>query len=284
MNKVVQEFLSHSELGFTEPASNTDIDEVEKCFGITVPNSLRQLWQASGKTVVDYFFVMMHPQEILDEKRLAEFGHLPIVSDNNSNYLLLQTHSPLAPRIIHFEHDGDTKIIYKSFDSFLKNLTKMLDAEDFSFDEFDLHQFVEVLENDYPTVGKRSKKDQEDSLELLKTDGKNFEWNFAIQLLNEEDIEPWQFLLETNHFVRRDAVERLSKSESPAMKELFKKDQETFNAYFQSVIDAARAAGLQVGKRQGTMLIIENQGHELEFNYWLRNTKDVVSELLANFK
>ena len=102
--------------------------------------------------------------------------------------------------------------------------------------------------------------------------------------MNEEDIEPWQFLLETNHFVRRDAVKRLSKSESPAMKELFKKDQETFNAYVQSVIDAAQAAGLQVGKRQWTKLTIENQGIELEGKYWLRNTKDVVSEILAMFK
>ena len=52
MNKVVQEFLSHSELGFTEPASNTDIDEVEKCFGITVPDfaspTLASKWQNSG--------------------------------------------------------------------------------------------------------------------------------------------------------------------------------------------------------------------------------------------
>jgi hypothetical protein len=228
----------------------------------------------------------MHPLEILEEKRLAEFGYLPFVYDNNSNYLLLQTHSPLAPRVFHFEHDGQLKIIYIDFDSFLKTLTKMLDAEDFSFDEFYLHQFTEdVLETDCPKTGKRSKKDQEDALELLKTDGKNLEWNFAIQLLNEEVLEPWQFLLETNHFVRRDAVERLSKSESPAMKELFKKDQETFNAYVQSVIDAARAEGLKVDdKPQGTALRIEGQGISLEHFYWLRNTKDVIAEIIAMFK
>lgn len=87
--------------------------------------------------------------------------------------------------------------------------------------------FFSMTQGDYPPDGLRSHDDQDAARTLLLTDGTREEWNYAIQLLDAANLVEWAKLLETDHFVRRDAVARMQQMQDPAIQELLERDDLT---------------------------------------------------------
>ena len=182
---------------------------------------------------------------------------------------------PLAPRMAHVPHDDETRIFYRDFESFLRDLLERLERDE------DVESYFYENDGDYPPDSPRSPQDQKDACLLLSTNGQHDEWNFAVQLLDASNLAEWDRVLETDHFIRRDAVERMGKMSSPAIQRLLANDRSAFEKFIVSVADAAERAGLKVGSRQRDCLQIGGIWINIDAFYYRRNVSDAMPRMFA---
>lgn len=141
--------------------------------------------------------------------------------------------------------------------------------------------FFRKAQGDYGSEGPRTKDDQDAARLLMATDGKHEEWNYAVQLLEESNLDEWARLLETDHFVRRDALARLRQMQSLQIRQLLQRDRRAFAAFAKAAGDAARRAGLNVGQQNGSVLHVGRCCIQLERFFYRRNIPDAMRRLVA---
>jgi hypothetical protein len=204
---------------------------------------------------------------------------VPLLDDHQSNYVVIMVHAPLAFRIAHLPHDDSCRLIYRDLEGFAGGLLEALGNNDVPADEF-FHE----TEGDYTTDGARSAEDQQAALALLATDGKDGKWNYAIQLLDASDLASWAKVLETDHFVRRDALARMRQLKSPAIQELLQRDQLPYVEFARAVAAASRAAGLDVVEHENGGLQIGGSWVNLDVFFHRRNIPNAMARLVALFQ
>ena len=265
-----------------EPATAADIAAVEARFG-PLPDELRSIWRAAnGVELGPLGARLLGPAEVLtafgDAPDLVARGLLPIVDDHESNHIALHLRPPLAHRLSHLPHDDGSRVLYRDLASMLHALLEALDRGD------TLDVVLHETDGDYPPDSPRTAGDQECACALMSTAGEHREWNDAVRLLDASNLDELARLLETDHFVRRDVIERLRKMTSPAVAELLRRDQAAFAAFATLAATAASKAGLKVGACEGTALPVNGIWIDLEAFFHRRAIPDAVPRMVAWFQ
>ncbi|HTU18253.1 MAG TPA: hypothetical protein VMG10_09370 [Gemmataceae bacterium] len=286
MADFVDNLLSRAEVNRGRRASQSSLDAISERIGTPIPRPLSRLW-CTGKAIA-FETLDAHvpsPAEILQwiddgswGDELIERGFVPILDDHQSNYLAVTVRAPLAFRIVHLPHDDESRLLYRDLDSFAKAMLMALDAGESA------DSFFRETQGDYSPDAPRSPDDQDAARALLATDGTHGEWNYAIQMLDATNLAEWAKLLETDHFVRRDAVARMRQIQAPALQELLKRDQLAFEEFARAATDAARRAGLKVGQRKSENLQIGGTWMNLDVFFYRRNIRDAMRRMIAWFE
>jgi hypothetical protein len=276
MVDLVQKLIARAGIDCAAPASA--IEAVCAAFGADLPASLLELWQiADGVEFTQFDAHLVGPSEVLKTVAGSDwlsFGWLPLLNDHQSNYLILYCHEPLRFRVGYLPHDGDRRLLYRTLDAFLLDLLRALDQDE-SADSF----FRETA-GEYGQDSPRSPEDHQAARDLLKTPNENGEWNDAVQLLDESNIEEWTKLLETDHFVRRDVRARMKSRSSPAIRDLLKHDAAAFRQFTDDLVAAVRQAGLDVGQQREGTVQIGGKWYDADFFFHRRRIPDAMPRLV----
>jgi hypothetical protein len=261
------------------------IDALATRFGASFPDSLLKIWRAGNLALEALDAHIPGPSEILQliedgawAGQLLTRGFVPVLDDHQSNYLAAIVQPPLAYRVAHLPHDDGSRLLYRDLNAFAKALLDVLDAGESA----DL--FFHETEGDYPPDAPRPESDQDAARTLMATDGTQEEWNYAAQLLDASNLPEWARLLETDHFVRRDVVARLRQMQSPAIQELLKRDQLSFDAFAHQAAEAARKAGLKVGEQRKDVLQVGGKWMNLEAFFHRREIPNAMPRMIAWFE
>lgn len=270
MDDVVDRLLAH--VSAEKSALQSDIVALERSCNAPIPKALERLWQISDGAPLDALRArILGPKEILNlladdpwEKMFKARALLPFLDDNESNYLAVSMRSPLSFRVLHLPHDDGSRLLYKSIESCFDALLAAMESGDTA----DI--FIHETAGDYPAEGPRSLEDQNAAKSLLNKAHVLDEWNHAIQLLDASNLDEFAKVLETDHFIRRDALERMRNMQSPAIQELLQRDGSAFECFVSDVRFASQAAGIEVGERQDDALMIAGQWYNLEAFFYRR--------------
>jgi hypothetical protein len=279
---VLDELLALDGVRATAPAPPSQVSEVARWAGVSLPGLLVRLWRRTdGLTLKPIDAHIVGPGEVLELAR-AGWGErvgrdfLPIVDDHQSNYCAVVIEPPLAFRVAHVPHDDAPRLLYTGVASCLRAIVDGMRSRR------PLDRMLHESHGDFAPDGPRSPEDQAAARALLATDGTHREWNHAAGLLDGSDIDGFTRLLETDHFVRRDVLARLRQMTSPAVQGLLRRDQEQFARFADLVVAAARTAGLRVGALR-EQHVLEVNGHwiELETFYHRRGIRDALPRMIA---
>lgn len=276
---IIEELMTHEGVRGAHPLPVSEILDISAQFDCSLPDSLLALWSKTDGLELNQL-----DARILGTKEAFELGKdtgwlseglLPIIDDHRSNYCLIAFEDPLAARILHRPHDGDSRILYIDFENCLQAVLNCIHTDQ------DLDLMLSETDGDFGPNAYRSSADRLAAKALMRTDGKQNEWNLAAQLLSPEDIEEFRTLLETDHFIRRDVLARLRKMTSPALMELVRQDTAEFQSFTAQVVAAAKSNGLKVGDLRGHVLGINNAWINLEMFYHRRHIPDAYSRLVS---
>jgi hypothetical protein len=143
--------------------------------------------------------------------------------------------------------------------------------------------YLHDAQGDFAPDAPRPEEDQDAARELMRTPGEHEEWNYAAQLLDASNLAEWGKLLETHHSVRGDVRARMQKMSSPAIRALLRNDESAFEAFATLAADAARQAGLEVGRRQADALQVGGKWMNLEVFFCRRHIPNAVQRMTAWF-
>jgi len=286
MSDAVDRLLARNDVGVAAPSPRADVDDLVERFGRVLPSPLLELWGASNGVALESLNDhILGPTEVI---RLIDEGawpgglvgqtFLPVLDDHQSNYLAAIVRGPAAFRVAHLPHDDGSRLLYRDVDSFIRALPGALDQGKSAA------LFFHDTQGDYPADSPRTRADQSAARALMATDGALNEWNYAAQLLDASSLTEWATLLETDHFVRRDVVARMEKMTDPAIRELLRRDRLAFEDFAARTAEAAREAGLDVGRRERDVLQVGGNWMNLEGFFHRRRIPDAVPRMLAWFE
>jgi hypothetical protein len=285
MSDVLEQLLAHEAATTSDPASRSDIDAVARRIDAPLPELLAQRWRRSdGVAMQPLDCLVLGPSavlQLLDNDAwfdLSKRGLLPIVDDHQSNLLAVFTRGPRAFRVAHLAHDDDDRLLYRDVEGCFRGLLECADQGS------DAASFFYETQGDYPPDEPRCDEDQEAARELLAAPHELDEWNHAAQLLDAGNLAGWRRLLETDHFVRRDARERMRKMSSPAIKALLAEDQEAFDEFVELAANAARQAGMKVGPSERDALQVGGKWMNMDAFFHRRRIPNAVPRMLAWFE
>jgi len=225
------------------PAEPQAIADVAKLFKVALPQDLLDVWGVSNGLALDTIDAdLLSCEQVVEFSREGPAGLLPLFHDRQSNYLALAMDEPRAPRVLHIPHDDGPRLLFNGTGSCVDALLACMESGE------SLDIFLSETDGDYGPDVRRSERDQQAARALLLTDGKDNEWNFATQLLDETNLAEFARLLETDHFVRRDVRARMDAMKSPAIRELRARDRKAFAQFTENLATVARVAGLSVEK------------------------------------
>jgi hypothetical protein len=201
-----------------------------------------------------------------------------VLDDHQSNYLAAIVRKPLAFRVARLPHDDGGRLLYRDVDSFICALLEALDRDESA--DLSFHD----TQGDYPADSPRTRADQSAARALMATDGARGEWTYAAQLLDASNLTEWASLLETDPFVRRDVVARMERMADPAIRELLRRDRLAFEDFATKAAEAAREAGLDVGRRERDALQVGGKWMNLEVFFHRRRLPDAIPRMVAWFE
>jgi hypothetical protein len=283
----LNELLSRGGVVPGPPTPQPVLDALSGRFGVAFPGPLLRLWAAADGVALDAINAHVPgPTELLAAFEngntwgdwLVGRGVVPVLDDHQSNYLVVAVRGPLAPRVVLLPHDDSSRVLYRAVGGFTAALLQALDADETA------DVFFHASDGEYAPDAPRPPADQDAARALLATAGADGEWNYAIQLLDATNLAEWERVLETDHFVRRDAVARMRGMSSPEIQALLSRDRRAFAAFVREVVKAARAAGLPVGEQRDDALNVGKKWMNLDVLFHRRHIPDALPRLVAWFE
>ncbi|MEM7011360.1 MAG: SMI1/KNR4 family protein [Verrucomicrobiota bacterium] len=264
MGQIFRTFLDLDEVEDGGSADHDILKQLEARFGVELHEDLLDWWLSSdGGKLPGSHADMVGSVEVLEglessriakswQKFQREQGAVPIFYDRESNYLMFCLKPPLAPHVLWVPHDDGPRLMFRNLESCVTALTEPVRSGG------NLSSFLHETHGDYPPSGPRPVEDQEAARQLLETDGENNEWNYAIQLLDATNLPEWERVLNTNHFIRRDARDRMdAMMDDPGIREVRERDQAAFQDFANAVRSHLSGQGMEVGElREGTLNVV----------------------------
>ena len=274
----------HAFVSWRAPASEDDIELVARRFGAALPEALLQLWRVSDGVGLGQFEGELLGPSALSKMPEGEWltllkarGLLPLLHDGQSNHLVLHVTRPLGERITYLPHDDGPRLMYRDLPSLLRDLPRAF-ATGETADEY----FAGRVQGDYAPDAPRSAADRADA-ELLWRCDTEVELVQAVALLDASQIEAWAHLLETQHFVRREARARLQCLQQSSIVELLARDAAAFAEFAQLAQRAAEHAGLTVQELRGDSLRIDGRSYNLDALFYRRKIPEAFDKLSSWF-
>ena len=288
MSPVISQLAQHPGVVITGTASPAAVVELERKFGVPMPDDLRQLWSLGVKFELRGLRAsLLGPEDVLRLTMAQGFnfgemilsrGFLPVFDNHHSDYLVILLRGPAAFRVAMLPHDDGSYLRFRSFQSLGSKLLQAMESEA-AADEF----LYERRTGDYADNAPRTGEDDIAGKALLATDGRNEEWNHAAQLLAPDSIDEWRRLLDTEHFVRQDVLRRLRSMNDPRIHELLKQDRQEFEAFVDAVKIEALARGHVVGDSQRDVLQVNGSWYQMETFFYRRNIPNALPRLMDWF-
>jgi hypothetical protein len=251
-------------------------------FGAAPTDELVRLWGEGENLVLTGVGVhLVGPAEVLQLARsgcvdgLLDRGFVPVLDDDESNFLCVAVQEPLAPRVLYVPHDDASRLIYSNVVTMAEALLGLCDRKEPGA------YFLHETRGDYPFDGPRTAEDRALGHALVKASKSDELLRYAVQLLGSDDIDDWRTLLETNHFVRRRALARLRSLTSSPVVALLQRDAEAFARFADEIAAACASDGLVIGERQDTALQVGDHWVELEAFFYRRKVRNAVPRTVA---
>jgi hypothetical protein len=273
---------THDFVEWRAPAPEATIAAVAGHYGSALPEALLQLWlRSDGLGLGSFEGTVLGASAVLallekGDSAALELGYLPVLDDEQSNWVALHVTPPVAPRLSYVPHDDGPKLLYRDLASLFSDLPEAF-ATGQTADEY----FAETAQGDYGPDAARTAADQADA-ELLLQGGER-ELIQAVALLDPSQTEAWARLLETDHFVRREARARLRRLTHPPLVELLARDEAAFAEFKEFATRAAQNAGLTVERIDGEALLAGGTWYDLDVLFHRRNIPDAAAKLSAWF-
>jgi hypothetical protein len=276
--------LAHVWVGKRAPPMPEQIVAVQEHFGGELTEELRMIWNASdGLSLGQFEAELLGPSavlELVEQKRWPERfrarGLLPLVSDQQSSYVVAHVATPLAPRLSYLPNDDGPTIVYRNVASLLGDLLCGFESGETA--DF----FLGERSGDYAPDAPRTPQDVADAKTLLVA-GDAEALRGAIALLDDSCLEDWARLLETDHFVRRDARLRMRAMPAPQIQALLLADAAAFQTFAELAARAAKQAGKPVGERTEESLRVDGRWINLDALFYRRNIPDAFERLVRWF-
>jgi hypothetical protein len=286
MRRTFHELLDHPDVDVRMPATSQSIGSLESRLATRLPPDLVDFWTISnGCTLASVDAEILGTADVLrwigedtpnSECPFTGLCLLPFLDDHESNPIVLALGRPLAPRVLRFPHDGDTRILYSNRETFALNLAQLL-----ADGGTKASAYFDRVPGDYASDGPRSDQDRNDALALLAAPNRHQSWNLAVQILPATELDAWRTLLETDYSVRQDVRARMAKMSDPAVGNLLRKDEVAFNEFAHAVADAVRRAGFPVSRLNGRALQVGSQWFDLDAFFHRRNAPAAMSRIVA---
>ncbi len=266
------------------PATDDEIQAVEKLFERPVPSEMRELWKRSSKIdLPDAQASIYSPLEIYDlltnpkycskfQGGVLRYKLLPLLNDHGSNFVAAAIGEPLSPRILWVPHDDGPEFLYRSMPSYIVNLIDMItrfeehvlrqnmmeddDEEECNSATIYYGNKVTYLQHDYHPNAPRTIEDSRDAKSLLERNN-DVDDNLAIQLLGPDDIVEWKRTIEKDGQLRSRVLDRLKSISRPAIQELLSEDSRQFQAFSETLLNEVKKAGYSTATIQDRCLGIK---------------------------
>jgi hypothetical protein len=279
--------LEHEYVTWRAPASEDAIASVARRFAVQLPEALVELWQTSDGFGLGPFegevlgagqvLALLDAHPSWAEETLLEPGRLPVLSDGHSNYISLHVKPPLAPRLSSVPHDAAPELVYRDLRSLIAHLPSAFESGETAD-----YYFQGAPEGDYAPALPRTPADQQ-AAEVLLQGGGEEQLIQAIALLDTKQTDIWARLLESDHFVRREAMARLSSLTEPNIVELLKRDAAAFADFVEFAKRAVQNAGLSVEREKDLTLRVNGRWYNLDGLFYRRTIPDAFAKLSAWF-
>ena len=295
------------------PATDDEIQAVEKLFERPVPAEMRELWKRSSKIdLPDAQASIYSPVEIYDwltnpkycskfQGGVLRYKLLPLLNDHESNFVAAAIGEPLSPRILWVPHDDGPDFIYRSMLPFFASLIDMItrneeyvQSQKTMEDEDDEERIycatiyyinrVANLQHDYHPNAPRTIEDSRDAKLLLERNN-DVDDNLAIQLLGPDDILEWKRTIEKNSHLRYRVLTRLRSINHPTIQELLAEDSRQFQAFSKDLLDEVKKAGYSTATIQDSTLEIKlpnklrTNPYYLDVFFCIRHKPDAVPRI-----
>jgi hypothetical protein len=265
-------------------ANAEQIAAVAERFGGEVPEGVAQVWRASdGLTFGQFEGELLGASAVLEmlerqqwPKEFSSRGLLPVISDGQSNHVVAHVRKPLMPRLSYLPKDDGPSLVYRGVESLLADLLRGFESGDTA------DVFLAEITGDYEHDALRTPQDLADAKALLEA-GDDESLRGAITLLDAMCLAEWARLLETGHFVRREAKARMAGMAAPEIQALLAADSAAFAAFVELATRAAQQAGEQVGVRRDDALQVGGRWINLDALFYRRNIPDAFERLVAWF-
>ena len=283
MGNVIDLLLARSDVRASHrPPSAADVQRLAAATEAAIPEALRELWQRTdGLELTSLAAHLLAPAEALrwienDPMSIGWIGRglLPFLDDHESNCLAVCLRDPLAFRVLHVPHDDGSRVLYRDLDACLQALVAAADSHTSASD------FLFGTEGDYGPDAPRSVEDQDAAKALLAGLHTVDEWNHAVRLLDESNIDEWRRLMETGHFIRRDVIARMKTMRSPAIRALRSGGAETFDTFVTQFMQVLRDAGLPVGPRHEDNVKIGDSWYTVEAFFHRRHIPNAMPRMI----
>jgi hypothetical protein len=169
---LLDELLAIDGVRAAAPAPASQISEVARWAGASLPESLVGLWQrTNGLALPPIDAHVLGAGEALEVAasagwdELLEGGFLPIVDDHGSYYCAVVIKEPLAFRGAHVPHDGESRLLYCGVESCLRAIVDGMRRGR------TLDLVLSETHGDYAPDGARSAEDEAAARALLDRGG-----------------------------------------------------------------------------------------------------------------
>lgn len=278
------EILKDPTVKTQSPCESSEFDKLSRLFPVAIPKRLIEFWLLSNGAVLTG-----HGASILGTGEVAELlgldgfgewllhaGFLPLVYDQESNYLCVAVRAPLSPRVVYILHDDSPKILYRDADALFRGCVDLLASEDFA------GLYFHEANGDYGPDAARTPDDLATAKALTRS---NDDWAIpiAIQLLDPTCTAEWHELLNGDRFARQDALARLKSMSSTAAKNILDRDAEDSDAFANDVCHALTLASMSF-ERRDTAVRIDGKWLDLNAFFGRRHIDNAIPRLVQWFK
>lgn len=284
MAMIFDEILKNPTVKTQSRCESDELDELLRLLNVPIPETLIEFWRLSnGALLTAHDASILGISEVSALLRLDGFGEwllhagfLPLVYDQESNYLCVAVNTPLSPRVIYVLHDDSPKILYRDVDALFKGCVDLLATEDSA-----KLYFCESI-GDYGPDAPRTPDDLATARNLMQANG---DWSIpiAIQLLDSTCIDEWHELLNGDRFARQDALTRLKSLSSMAAKKILDRDAKDRAAFADDVCHALKLAAMSF-ERGDTAVRVNRKWMDLNAFFSRRHIENAMPRLVKWFK
>jgi hypothetical protein len=275
-------FLAAPEATPFKPASVEELDAFQADTGLSLPEPIVRLYEASNRLNIDKVGLKFLPLEGVKKyiegfQRLQvteRWGYFPFTDANDFNPYCVCCNEPLAGKIVHVFHDDSARLDFGGLETFVAAVLKLARSRD--------DPWIDNLPAQYDDVHNRTPEDLAVGMQLLTSANtmskddpdRNQMLEFGIRLLSDNYADQFAKLLDGSAWVRGAALERLRRIQTLESKEAIRKYDQTWHEFRTGAIASLRQAEIKVENVKNDCVLIQPGHTWLDLGFFYEDHKD----------